>query len=147
MTRIPPSPLVLGLAGLIPFLWGALTSIWPLGWLTAHWQGFGLLANYAMVILPFMSGVIWGFATRAQGREASVFYVLSVVPALWTFFAVHGDFALAWAAIGFILLLPVDRAALRKGVAPDWWMALRVLLTVVVVACLLTGQIAHVAGA
>jgi hypothetical protein len=39
---------------------------------------------------------------------------------------------------GFVGLLGLDWMFWRQGLAPLWWMHLRVLLTVVVVVCLLT---------
>jgi hypothetical protein len=47
--------------------------------------------TYGTVILSFMSGVLWGFATKAEGQAAALGYALSVIPALWAFFMVNGD--------------------------------------------------------
>ncbi len=147
MSRIPTSALLLGLAGLLPFLWGAagifapgLTS-WSLGILPGRFSGAAVMQIYGLVILSFMAGVIWGFATRAEGRQAMTYYVLSVVPPIWAFFAATGATRAALVAlvIGFVTLLPIDRSAARSGLAPEWWMALRLLLTTIVVACLAVG--------
>jgi len=94
--------------------------------------------TYGVVILSFMSGVLWGFATKARGVKAAVGYGLSVVPALWAFFMVNGqpgDAAVNLAA-GFAGLLMLDWFFAAQGLAPAWWMRLRVLLTAVVLACL-----------
>jgi len=148
MTRIPRSALILGLAGVLPFLWGACTVlIDPLremsqGLAGRRFTGHVLLQGYGIVILSFMSGVVWGFATRAQGRAALTFYLLSVLPALWAFFLGSSPWpptALIALALGFAGLLGVDRMAMAQGLAPDWWMSLRVLLTLIVVVCLLIG--------
>jgi hypothetical protein len=40
---------------------------------------------------------------------------------------------------GFAGLLMIDAAFARQGLAPPWWMTLRVPLTVMVVACLAVG--------
>ena len=142
MTRIPRAPLLLGLAGVLPFAWGALTELVPaLGdW---SWAAIGprltgrtLLLLYGTAILSFMSGVVWGFATRAEGRHAAVLYALSTLPALW---AVAFGFSTLLLALGFLALLPLDRHAQASGLAPPWWMRLRLLLTLLVVACLLPG--------
>ena len=144
MTRIPRAPLILGLAGLLPFLWGAATvSVEPL----AIWgqQNIGPLfvgpyvqLFYGSVILSFMSGVLWGFATRAEGARAATGYALSVIPALWAFFMTGGGPTSAAMNLifGFVGLLMLDFAFFRWGLTPPWWMQLRVLLTVIVVACL-----------
>lgn len=85
-----------------------------------------------------MSGVLWGFATKATGEQATTGYVLSVIPALWAFFMTGiGTKASGVSLIvGFIGLLMIDAAFARWGLAPAWWMKLRVLLTTLVVACL-----------
>lgn len=147
MTRIPPSALILGLAGLIPFLWGAATvlspalSEWSESLLGERNTGLFLLQGYGVVILAFMSGVIWGFATKARGSIATRGYVLSVLPALWAFFLGTGapGPALIALAAGFAGLLVIDALCVRHGLAPQWWMRLRVLLTSIVVACLAVG--------
>ena len=142
MTRIPRAPLLLGLAGVLPFAWGALTVLIPaLGdwsWSTigARLTGRTLLLLYGTVILSFMSGVNWGFATRAEGRHAAVLYALSTLPALW---AVFLGFSTLLLALGFLALLLLDRHAQKAGLAPPWWMRLRLLLTALVVLCLLPG--------
>lgn len=144
MTAIPRSALILGLAGLIPFLWGAANLLFPatVGWggqfLSPMFMGTYVSLTYGVVILSFMSGVLWGFATKAEGQAAALGYGLSVIPALWAFFMVNGapgDAAVNLFA-GFVGLLMLDYAFARQGLAPPWWMKLRVLLTAVVLACL-----------
>lgn len=147
MTRIPAPALLLGLSGLLPFLWGALTAWSPglaaaaSGVLPGRFIGPAVLQIYGLVILSFMAGVIWGFATRATGRVAAYFYALSVVPPIWAFFAATAATGPALLAllIGFMALLPIDWTAMRAGLAPPWWMRLRLILTTVVVACLVAG--------
>jgi hypothetical protein len=143
MAQIPRSALILGLAGLIPFLWGAVTQVsdsaamWGVDWLGPRFIGPYIGLSYGMVILCFMSGVLWGFATKAEG-EASRFYALSVIPALWAFFLV-GDGPVSSAiylGAGFVGLLILDWQFQAAGLAPRWWMRLRVMLSAVVLACL-----------
>lgn len=147
MTRIPASALALGLAGLLPFLWGAAgilapgLTAWSLGFLPGRFHGAAVMQIYGLVILSFMAGVIWGYATRATGRLAAYFYALSVLPPIWAFFTATGATGPALMAllIGFVALLPIDWTAARAGLAPSWWMSLRLLLTTVVAACLIVG--------
>jgi hypothetical protein len=147
MTRSPASALVLGLAGLLPFLWGAAGSlapgltVWSLSILPGRFQGPAVMQIYGLVILSFMAGVIWGFATKADGRQAGLFYVLSVLPPIWAFIAATGPTETAlWALLaGFVAVLPIDWTAARAGLAPPWWMRLRLLLTAVVATCLIVG--------
>ncbi|MGR3511475.1 MAG: DUF3429 domain-containing protein [Paracoccaceae bacterium] len=142
--RIPLAPLLLGLAGLIPFLWGAATlliadlTFWGIQNLGPRFVAPFVLLNYGQIILAFMSGVLWGFATKTEGEQAAINYALSVLPALWVFFTVGagpGPSAMYLIA-GFIALLGLDVTFARQGLTPEWWLRLRVLLTVIVVACL-----------
>jgi hypothetical protein len=138
---------LLGLAGLLPFLWGALLVVGFTGgmdrWLPQTLSGDGrlIMIRYGGIILPFMSGVLWGFATKAEGRQAAVAYALSVLPALWWFFMPGTGYtsALINLASGFGGLLFLDYAFQRWALAPPWWMALRLQLSSVVLACIALG--------
>lgn len=147
LASVPVAPLWLGLAGLLPFLWGALTVLAPdlAGWtrsvVSPRMAGQYLLAAYGIVILSFMSGVLWGFATRAEGGLAARAYGLSVLPALWTFFMVGGgpDAALSALMVGFLGVFTLDVQFARWGLVPAWWLRLRAVLTIVVMLCLGVG--------
>ena len=144
MTQIPRPALLLGLAGLIPFLWSAATQLSPAlaGWagqfLSPMFLGAVVGLTYGTVILSFMSGVLWGFATKAEGAQAAIAYGLSVIPALWVFFMVTdaSDNSTIFLAAGFVGLLLLDAMYSAWGLAPGWWLRLRVMLTVVVLGCL-----------
>ena len=140
---IPRPALVLGLAGLIPFIWGLGTLVIPaladlgLAVLGPRLIGPYVLIAYGSVILSFMSGVLWGFATRdAPGRWRG--YAASVFPALWVFFMVGGGPGNALSALlaGFVALLALDVQSDAWGLCPRWWLRLRALLTLPVLGCL-----------
>lgn len=143
---IPRPALVLGLAGLLPFLWGVATILSPaladlaLRTVGPRLGGAFVLISYGTVILCFMSGVLWGFAARAA-EHAWRGYALSVGPALWAFFLVGGGQVQAlWALItGFVVLLVIDQQFSLWGLTPAWWMRLRMMLTAGVLACLAFG--------
>lgn len=149
MTRIPRPALLLGLAGLIPFLWGALTllsadlAILGARVLGPRFVGPYVQIAYGTVILSFMSGVLWGFATRTTGRDAWIAYTLSVIPALWAFFFVGGGpvSAQIYLITGSLGLLGLDWTFSARGLTPPWWLALRSGLTAIVVLCLGVGVI------
>ena len=141
---IPAAPLTLGLAGTIPFIWGAAT-LWSdslgamgLSLFGARFIGPFVQLGYGMIILAFMSGVLWGFATRADPQIAPTAYGLSVVPALWIFFFM-GDGPVSSAVYlitGFIGLLGLDWLFWKQDLTPHWWLRLRILLTAIVVLSL-----------
>ena len=141
---IPRAPLLLGLLGVIPFVWGTLTLVssdlaqWGVQSIGPRFAGPFVMLQYGTIILAFMSGVLWGFATRAEGEQAAIGYGLSVLPALWVFFTVGAGptSSAIYLIAGFIGLLVLDWHFWRQNLAPEWWMRLRVLLSVIVVACL-----------
>ncbi len=143
---IPPAPLLLGLAGLLPFLWGALTllapslGLWGAEAIGPRFVGPYVQLAYGTVILSFMSGVLWGFSTQATGAVAATGYALSTLPALWAFFFVGGGpvSAAIYLMAGFLGILGLDWMFQRQGLAPEWWMSLRLVLTAVVLLSLLT---------
>jgi hypothetical protein len=144
MTGIPRAALLLGLAGLLPFVWG-LATWWSAAAfdLTMHTLGPRYVApfvslTYGGVILCFMSGVLWGFATRAAEDTAGIFYALSVLPALWVFLLVGNgvESSARFLIAGYLGLFGLDWLFWRQGLAPAWWMRLRGMLTAGVVVCL-----------
>ena len=92
MSQIPRSALLLGLLGVLPFA-GASTynklqqdlSDVTIRVIGPRFVGPYVQLFYGAVILSFMSGVLWGFATRANGKQATLGYIFSVLPALWAF--------------------------------------------------------------
>ncbi len=140
-TRPPHLAWLLGLAGLIPFISGAL-GIWltPVGWrplvLTA-------LLDYSAVILAFMGAIHWGLAMRAEedSLNAQMQLGLSVIPPLIGWAAVSFGMPVSLAIPVFILafigLYLADLRAVRLGLAPIWYKPLRKPLTVAVSISLL----------
>lgn len=137
----PRLAILLGYAGLTPFVSGAL-GIWviPLGW-----REFVLsaLLDYAAVILAFMGAIHWGLAMRAeeQDERAQIQLALSVVPPLLGWLAIAGGMptglALPILLLAYIGLYLADLRAVHLGLAPLWYSSLRTPLTLVVVLSLL----------
>jgi hypothetical protein len=144
MSQVPRAALILGAAGLIPFVWGAATELSPglfafgLAQFGPRFVGPYVGLAYGTIILAFMSGVLWGFATRGTERVAAIGYALSVIPALWAFlFVGNGPVSSAiYLGLGYVLLLGLDYMFWAQDLAPAWWMRLRAGLTGVVLVCL-----------
>lgn len=154
MAPIPRTALILGLAGTLPFIAGAAMTAAPdqvatltgLPIFAARLAGSTVLIAYSTVILCFMSGALWGFATKS---ERTTPYVLSVLPALFVFFnAIYAFIGTATGTaqatllpfiIGFAAILILDRSFTRAGLAPAWWLKLRLIITAIVLICLGTG--------
>jgi len=134
--KIPPVALVLGIAGLIPFVWGALSLQLGILGLPGLAPREAVLA-YGLMIYSFMAGTHWGFA--AKGNWA-LGYVLSVMPVLGFLALVMAGLATVNEAliIGFASLLGLDVWFWKRGLAPRWWMRLRLGLSAVVLASLVS---------
>lgn len=145
-TQIPRPALLLGLAGLLPFAWGAMTVLSDglAALATAErLAGQAVLIGYGTVILCFMSGVLWGYAAAGPDSGRWRGYALSVLPALWAFFAVtSGSAAVSALMVGFVAVLACDAQFAAWRLVPGWWMRLRLILTAGVLACLGVGLIA-----
>ena len=141
MSQIPHSALLLGLLGVLPFAWGVLTMLQQdlsdvtIRVIGPRFVGPYVQLFYGAVILSFMSGVLWGFATRANCKQATLGHIFSVLPALWAFFTTGGgeETAAQNLILGFFGLLMLDWYFHRQQLTPAWWMSLRLLLTTLVV--------------
>ncbi|MXU63969.1 DUF3429 domain-containing protein [Oceanomicrobium pacificus] len=153
MTGIPRAAFWLGVAGLLPFAFGVVLTLLPANdgsggeiFAVPRDTGALLLERYGMVILAFMGGCLWGFACYPRRRLGPGFWVLfaTTLPALWAFFAPlyfgpTPQWSCALLAAGFLALLAIDLWAHNEEIAPPWWLALRLPLTLAVVFALLFG--------
>ncbi|MDO6584215.1 DUF3429 domain-containing protein [Salipiger sp. 1_MG-2023] len=150
MGPVPRSALLLAIAGLIPFVWSAVTLVsdpaYELSYalLGGRFVGPYLHLSYGMVILAFMAGVLWGFAAKASREQAPICYALSVIPALWAFFMAGGGPVSAGMNLifGYLGLLALDWQFWKWQLAPRWWLHLRLPMTAAVVALLFVGVMA-----
>jgi hypothetical protein len=130
ITRVP---LVLGVAGLLPFAFLAMLVVtgWhdQLGWSAPATRA--ALLTYGAIIASFLGGIRWGLALGESGRRAALDYALAVLPSLlaWGALLLPGPGAPAALALliggwGF-----VDQDLVRRGVAPPWFGQLRAMLS------------------
>lgn len=130
-TRIPAPALILGLAGLIPFL-AAAAAQWLALPLLAPETGLRLAVVYGAIILSFLGGIRWGTAigpydTGRQGLEfpASVLGSLAGLAAAFLP-AIPG---LALLIAGFLMQGLWDVMSVDAGRLPAWFGRLRMILT------------------
>jgi len=143
--QIPQTALVLGLAGLIPFIASAMAC-----WLfddelqaTAQFA----LGAYGAVILSFLGGVKWGVlvndkTTLQQWRPI----VLSVVPSIVGWFALLLPAFATLAVLAGMLVLQYyfDIESVKENKLPPWYGRLRTILTTGAVISLLAGLVSVV---
>ena len=147
--KIPTGALILGLSGLLPFAWGAVTLLseeafnFGIENFGARFVGPLIQLSYGVIILCFMSGVLWGFATKMDEKNGSLGYILSVLPALWAFLSMgRGPISDTISLIvGFLAVLLIDRHFYLLKLTPLWWMNLRIPLTFLVISLLALGII------
>lgn len=94
---------------------------------------------FGTVALSFLSGALWAFAARARGMIAATAHIFAVIPALWAFLLVGGGPASAgiYLLAGFLGTLALDFMFWAQGLAPRWWMRLRLVMTIVAALTLL----------
>lgn len=147
--KIPTGALILGLSGVLPFAWGAVTLLseeafnFGIENFGARFVGPLIQLSYGVIILCFMSGVLWGFATKMDEKNGSLGYILSVLPALWAFLSMgRGPISDTISLIvGFLAVLLIDRHFYLLKLTPLWWMSLRIPLTFLVISLLGLGII------
>jgi len=147
--KIPTGALILGLSGVLPFAWGAVTLLseeafnFGIENFGARFVGPLIQLSYGVIILCFMSGVLWGFATKMDKKNGSLGYILSVLPALWAFLSMgRGPISDTISLIvGFLAVLLIDRHFYLLKLTPLWWMNLRIPLTFLVISLLGLGII------
>ena len=142
ISKIPTGALILGLSGVIPFAWGAVTLIseeafnFGIENFGARFVGPLIQLSYGVIILCFMSGVLWGFATKMDEKNGSLGYILSVLPALLAFLSMgRGPISDTISLIvGFLAVLLIDRHFYLLKLTQLWWMNLRTPLTFLVIS-------------
>lgn len=129
--KLPPRPaLVLGAAGLLPTLSALLVLLFA-G--RAHQDiAFRAAGAYGAIILSFLGGAWWGLAAaRGHPRDLMLWLGLAVLPALAAWGVVYALSPLSLAVLSglFLLCLWTDRELSRRYVAPEWWLPMRLPLS------------------
>ena len=134
-TAPPKTAIWLGALGLMPF--AALTATALIGDGTSASTALFAVVVYGAVILSFLGGAHWGFASagmKYQPAAAPPLLVMSVVPSLlgWVAVLLPMPWSAAVLATAFLAILPLDRWALTHDFAPRWWLRLRIPLSATV---------------
>jgi hypothetical protein len=144
LSSTPLPALILGLAGLLPFIGISAVLLATTSSLYAWW--LETLAQYASVILAFVGALHWGFAMRCNpnGMQAWIRYAWGVLPSLLGWLALQFPvwIALRFEAGALILCYVVDRCFAKGFGAPSWFLPLRLLLTTVSSASLVAASYA-----
>lgn len=122
--------MLLGAAGLGPALLATVAVLCgPVEWRAA---AATVCATYAAIILSFLGGAWWGLASRGgMPAPPAAVLVASVLPSLAAWGALLLDRMSGLMLLGllFLAVLPGDAWLARGGLAPAWWLSLRVPLS------------------
>lgn len=144
--RIPAPALALGLAGLIPFVAGAV-AVWVSLPLLTPERGHQLVVSYGAIILSFLGGIRWGTAIGLVSVRRQAFEfpasVLGSLAALIALFAPPIP-ALTLLITGFLMQALWDVTSVESGRLPLWFGKLRMLLTAGAVSALIAALVAVV---
>lgn len=128
-------------AGALPFI-GLLLLQWlPL---LPGLDATQLFNGYALVILGFLCGSHWGAGIVGSGRLAPVFYVITNVLVLLLWLMHEWLSTTMFQLIVLVelgLLLAMDHWLQRAGLLPQWYMATRIRITVIVAICVLSAVV------
>ncbi len=129
--QIPLSALVLGLAGLLPFLACAVSQWTSMPFLPpADGLRFGIA--YGAIILSFLGGIRWGTGLSTPEDSGQEFeFALSVVGSLmgWMSLLLSPLLGLSLLITGFLLQSLWDILSVERGRLPQWFGRLRMILT------------------
>jgi hypothetical protein len=145
--KAPLAAVVIGWAGVVPFVIGA---VGPLVITDIGLAAFLSLATgiYSALVLSFLGGIRWGMAMGPlYGSERTQGFVLSVLPpaAAWIALVLPSFEGLAVLIAAFLLQAWLDVRAVGEGRAPVWFAPLRIRLTAAAVVALLVTVFADMA--
>lgn len=157
--HLPTAALVLGIAGLIPFIACGIAALSTFDDARAMFFLQALVA-YGAVILAFLGGVHWGFVleapetgARIARRQDAPRLVFGVLPSLVGWVALGATLAglppvaLAILIAGFVAVTATEAQLHRRGLMPSGYMWLRWGLSIVVALVLATVLTLRLIGA
>ena len=134
--RVPKSVMLASLLGLIPILVG-LASTFNIG-LSENLKDelIRIAIIYSGFILSFMSGCV--FYVSSLDRERVFLLWFSIVPVLLALLAISIPVMKSFViALGFLIVLEMERKLYKIRTLPEWWLNLRFPMTSIVVFLLI----------
>ena len=134
--RVPKSVMLASLLGLIPILVG-LASTFKIGLSESLKEELIRIAIiYSGFILSFMSGCV--FYISSLDRERVFLLWFSIVPVILALLSVAVPFMQSFViALGFLIVLEIERKLFKFKTLPEWWLNLRLPMTTIVVFLLI----------
>ncbi len=134
--KVPKSVMLASLLGLIPILVG-LASTFNIG-LSENLKDelIRIAIIYSGFILSFMSGCV--FYVSSLNRERVFLLWFSIIPVLLALLSIAIPFMQSFViALGFLIVLEMERKLFKIRMLPEWWLNLRFPMTSIVVFLLI----------
>ena len=133
---VPKSVVLASLLGLTPILIG-LASTFNIGLNEDLKEDFIRIALiYSGFILSFMSGCIFYVASLERDRVLLLWF--SITPVLLALLSITIPFMQSFVlALGFLVVLEIERKLHKRRSLPKWWLSLRFPMTSIVVVLLI----------
>ena len=134
--KVPKSVILASLLGLIPILVG-LASTFNIG-LSENLKDelIRIAIIYSGFILSFMSGCV--FYVSSLDRERVFLLWFSIIPVLLALLSIAIPFMQSFViALGFLIVLEMERKLFKITTLPEWWLNLRFPMTSIVVFLLI----------
>ena len=134
--KVPKSVMLASLLGLIPILVG-LASTFNIG-LSENLKDelIRIAIIYSGFILSFMSGCV--FYVSSLDRERVFLLWFSIIPVLLALLSIAIPFMQSFViALGFLIVLEIERKLYKIKTLPEWWLNLRLPMTTIVVFLLI----------
>ena len=133
---VPKSVVLASLLGLIPIFIG-IASTFNIGLSENLKEDFIRIAIiYSGFILSFMSGCV--FYVSSLDRERVLLLWFSVIPVFLALLSIAIPFMQSFVlALGFLVVLELERKLHKQNSLPEWWLKLRFPMTSVVVLLLI----------
>ena len=134
--KVPKSVMLASLLGLIPILVG-LASTFNIG-LSENLKDelIRIAIIYSGFILSFMSGCV--FYVSSLNRERVFLLWFSIIPVLLALLSIAIPFMQSFViALGFLIVLEMERKLFKSKTLPEWWLSLRFPMTSIVVFLLI----------
>ena len=134
--QVPKSVVLASLLGLVPMLLG-VASTFNIGVGESFKEDFIRIAIiYSGFILSFISGCV--FYVSSLERERVLLLWFSVVPVLLALLSIIIPFMQSFVlALGFLVVLEIERKLHKLRSLPEWWLNLRFPMTSVVILLLI----------
>ena len=136
LNGVPKSVVLASLLGLIPIFIG-IASTFNVGLSENLKEDFIRIAIiYSGFILSFMSGCV--FYVSSLERERVLLLWLSIIPVFLALLSIAIPFMQSFVlALGFLVVLELERKLHKQNSLPEWWLKLRFPMTSVVVLLLI----------